>query len=451
MRFAVWVEGMSVLEIDLTRFGDPNPDGICGLEMSVGDALLTRLVRAGAGAEDTKIRVPAAPLAFWFAENWWRLRWEPRASVQTDSWSMAHEMSAIGHGHAWPRVTIWGDRDRVMLVARAEAPGIAGPVRFLTNAVVFTPGPDFERAVDRFLDQAAKIVSGADREGLKTLVNVLERERRDADSSQWRRLEAVSGYDPDEAPETLISSLCELESRYRAEDVEEAVAAAPGPDTARMLEAMLDAANHAAAVDFDGLVNISRALGKHSDRLQPWAFAEQVASELRHLLGLGVRPLLNPALGELAGVSPRLLGNHASTAPRPYAMRLSRVKSRSTVLLTARWAHDRRFQLARAIGDAIWSENSELGPISGLSSSRQKFQRAFAAALLCPEEGLRQFLGSEYPEDSDIAAAARHFHVNEKTVRTVLVNKHLMERQRLGQPLSDPLDPSRLDEVADAA
>ena len=442
---------MSVLEIDLTRFGDPNPDGICGLEMRVGDAVLTRVVRSGSGAEDKRIRIPAAPLAFWFAANWWRLRWEPRTSAPSDSWRMAHEMSAIGHGHAWPRVTIWGDRDRVMLIARAEPPGIAGPVRFLTNAVVFTPGPDFEATVDRFLDEAVGIVPAADRDELKELVNMLNGERRDADSSRWRRLEAVSGYDPDDAPEALIASLCELETRYRSEDVEEAVAAAPGSNAADTLEAILEAAKHAAPVDFGGSVHAMRLMSKPVDRLQPWALAEHVAGELRRDLRLGTRPLLNRALGELAGIPARLLGNHTATPPHPYALRLTRSASRSTVLLTARWAHDRRFQLARAIGDAIWSNNSELGPISGLSSSRQKFQRAFAAALLCPEEGLREYLGSEDPEDTDIAAAARHFHVNEKTVRTVLVNKHLMERQRLGQPLSDPLDPSRLDEVADAA
>lgn len=441
---------MNVLEIDLTRFGYPNPDGICGLDMRVGDALLTRLVRSGSGAEDTRIRVPAAPLAFWFAENWWRLRWEPRTSIPSDSWRMAHEMSAIGYGHAWPRVTIWGDRDRVMLIARAEPPGIAGPVRFLTNAVVFTPGPDFEATLDRFFDEAIGIVPSADHDELGALVEQLGRERGDPELSRWRRLEAVSGYDPDDAPEALISSLCELETRYRSEDVEEAVAAAPGPNAAHTIEVTLEAAKNAAPVKFEKSLNATRVVSQLGGRLQPWALAERSAHALRRDLDWGVRPLLNRALGDLAGVSTGLLSNHAAT-PLPYALRLSRPASRSTVLLTARWAHDRRFQLARAIGDAIWSENSELGPISALSSSRQKFQRAFAAALLCPEEGLRDYLGPAEPEDDDIAAAARHFHVNEKTVRTVLVNKHLMERQRLGQPLSDPLDPSRLDEVADAA
>jgi hypothetical protein len=56
------------------------------------------------------------------------------------------------------------------------------------------------------------------------------------------------------------------------------------------------------------------------------------------------------------------------------------------------------------------------------------------------------------PDTTPLAVdAARHFHIGDNTVRTVSVNKHPMERQRLGQPLGDPLDVSRLHEVADAA
>lgn len=313
---------MSVFEITLTRFDEPNPDSICGLEMRVGDALLTRLIRSGSGVEDTELRVPAAPLAFWFAENWWRLRWEPRTSMPSDSWRMAHEMSAIGNGHAWPRVTIWGDRDRVMLVARAEPPGIAGPVRFLTNAVLFTRGQQFEATLDRVFEQAVGIVSAADRHELKALLDALGRERRDIELSRWRRLEAVSGHDPDEAPEVLISNLRELETRYRSEDVEEAVAAAPGLGAAQTLKDTVEAAENAMPVNFDRSLHATRFIGQHVDRLQPWVLAESVASKLRRDLGLGARPMPNLALGQLAGVPARLLSNHTGAPPASLRLKI---------------------------------------------------------------------------------------------------------------------------------
>ena len=141
---------MTHFQIALEELPPPNPDGIAGLLMRVGDTVLTSVVRSGS-AKDASLRIPAGPLAFWVAENWWRLRWEPKATPPLDAWRMSHEMPAIGHGHAWPRVTIWGDRDRVMLVSRADPPGLVGPVRFTTNAVTFVPAAEFETALDEYL------------------------------------------------------------------------------------------------------------------------------------------------------------------------------------------------------------------------------------------------------------------------------------------------------------
>ena len=34
------------------------------------------------------------------------------------------------------------------------------------------------------------------------------------------------------------------------------------------------------------------------------------------------------------------------------------------------------------------------------------------------------------PTEDDIAAAARHFHVSERVIQTVLVNKHKIDREQ---------------------
>ncbi|MBZ9939466.1 hypothetical protein LB518_24490 [Mesorhizobium sp. BR1-1-16] len=440
---------MSNIHFSLVAAPSPNPDGISELEMAVGGALLTRLIRTEAQGTVTSVRVPAAALGFWIADHWWRLRWEPRSGCPSESWRMAHEMNAIGNGHAWPPVTIWGDRDRVMFMSRADPPGVAGPVRFLTNAVTFVPSSGFEAAMDGLLDDALSAAPATDRVSLVALVNALREERSSPDYSIWRRIEAVSGYDTDEAPEALITRLITLEETYDAADVEEAVVAAQGSDAATTLTAAIEQAARGAEVDFALAVRMAKSSRETEDRMEPWVAAEVAAETLRREIGLPTQPLLNKGLADLGEISAYHLRSHQPAA-FPFALRLIH-RNLQTVLLSAHWSHDRRFQLARAIGDAIWTGNSSLGAISNVATSRQKFQRAFAAALLCPEEGLLQFFDTADPADSDIAAAARHFHVNEKTVRTVLVNKHLMERRRLGQPLSDPLDASRLEELADAA
>ena len=61
------------------------------------------------------------------------------------------------------------------------------------------------------------------------------------------------------------------------------------------------------------------------------------------------------------------------------------------------------------------------------------------------------FLGIDNPSDEDISAAARYFHVSERVVRSVLVNKRLMERERLHIPFDDLRANEPVEELADAA
>lgn len=442
---------MNDVSFALSAIQPPDLDGSAELEIRVGQTVLTRLLRSHGRVADCSLRCPSAPLAFWFADNWWRHRWESRPIKPSADWRMAHEMMAIGHGNAWPNVTLWGDRERVMLVSKADAPGVVGPVRFLNSAITYAPAAEFETAIDTMLDRACHIVPNAQRESLVALLGVLRDERADPGVSGWRRLEAVNGYLPDQAPESLIEDLLALEDRFSVADVEEAAAAAAGEASAERLNAALMAAERGAKVEFSEALEMTRSRVPATERLEPWIMAEASAQMLRDASGHGVAPLRQKVLSELLGMSSRHMASQTVSEAAPYALRLAEPGKPQVVLLTAKWAHDRRFQAARMLGDAIWSGCSALGVVSTLGSVRQKFQRAFAAALLCPAEGLLEFFGSAAPSDEDIGGAARHFHVSEKTVRSVLVNKDMIERHRLGSPLVDPQGSLSLDALTEAA
>jgi hypothetical protein len=114
-----------------------------------------------------------------------------------------------------------------------------------------------------------------------------------------------------------------------------------------------------------------------------------------------------------------------------YGLRLNTgVRRGEIVALVSRWSADRRFEFTRALGDAIWSEGERLGPLTRAKSERQKFQRAFAQSLLCPYEALVAYIGDDV-SDGAIAAAAKHFLVSERLIRSVLVNKRVLNRERL--------------------
>jgi hypothetical protein len=426
------------------------------LSIRAGNVALTRLRRATDADESDYLEVPAASLAFWLLDHWWRLRWEsiPPGGINP-TWRIAHELASIGGGFAWPRITIWGEGPRVGLISRSDPQGVMGPVRFLTDALVFVEATTFETAIDRFVEMAGEQASAAERDALTQIMAAVQSERADPEIAAWRRLEAMAGFDPDAAPSSLMDALGLMEADYPSSDVEEVVSAAPGAEAAATFRRIIDETPASAYADvaFDPAVRIGvRELGDRTS--EPWQLAENAAAMIRNDAGVGSKPLRNRWLGELTGVMDKVFrtrepaGNH----DLPYGLRLAHSSGgQAQVLLRSKWSRDRRFELARGLGDAIWTSSSPLGPTSRSGNTRQKFQRAFAASLLCPADALVGFLGTDRPSDTDISAAASHFHVSERAVRSVLVNKHVLARHRLALPVSDLRDDRPIEELAEAA
>ena len=71
--------------------------------------------------------------------------------------------------------------------------------------------------------------------------------------------------------------------------------------------------------------------------------------------------------------------------------------------------------------------------MSAAKSERQKFQRAFAQAFLCPFADLLAYINTEEPTEEDIHAAARHFHVSERLIQATLYNNHLIDQAAFEQ------------------
>jgi Zn-dependent peptidase ImmA (M78 family) len=83
----------------------------------------------------------------------------------------------------------------------------------------------------------------------------------------------------------------------------------------------------------------------------------------------------------------------------------------------------------------VWSGPDTFGIVSHAKTDRQKFQRAFAQSLLCPFEDLRYRVDLSGPQDDQIEAAARYYHVHRNVVRTLLVNKGFLPRETLAEQL----------------
>ena len=99
------------------------------ISMRLGDACLTRLVRHGNDVPDDWPEAPPVALAFWFVDNWWRIRWGANAPRGPAEWRLAHHLSSVGVGYHWPNVSIWGEGSRVGVAAHADANNLKPSLR----------------------------------------------------------------------------------------------------------------------------------------------------------------------------------------------------------------------------------------------------------------------------------------------------------------------------------
>lgn len=410
------------------------------LRIGVGNTILTRLLRDQGSQPDDALLATPVPLAFWLCDNWWRLRWETiPPGGRSATWRLAHELTAVGGGFAWPRLSIWGDVDRIGVLSQADPPGVVGPVRFLADALMYVDGSGFEQSIDGFLDQVLNNPWGenGDLVALSALVEALRSERSDPDVAQWRRIEARLGCAPDQAADALIEAIGELVLSYGLAAVEEAISAKPGADTAAVLEQeVLAARSTGQCCDFSALLTELPPV-EHRSSEPPWVPAERNAQQIRSLVGIPRGPIKNATLAELLGVPSSALRKTADGRLLDYGLRVGEqgTHARQWVALRSKWPEARRFELCRALGDAVWARDDVLGPITDTSTSRQKFQRAFAQSLLCPFDDLHAYLETDSPNDDDIAAAGRHFQVAPRMVETVLVNKGVVDRGRFADRL----------------
>jgi hypothetical protein len=424
-----------------------NPEQLQPLALRADGIVFTRLLRPNQNEPEDFLNAPPAQLAFWLIDNWWRLRFEciPSDGMSAD-WRLAHETASIGGGYVWPRLAIWGEGERIGLASKSDPSGVVGPVRYLTDALVFIPARAFDEEVDRFLRDLVDTYAGScsDSSALSGQLEALLAERSDEAVSAWRRMEARLGFDPDDAPDSVIEDLATLESVYGIAGVEEAAMASPGTEAAAILRAEISIARDSRVVcTFDNAVAACGVVDTQSTEL-PWVTAEKAATTLRAAFGSS-GPLRNRALADILGTQlGAFKASGASSKTLPYGLRLEAEPRRDFVAVRSRWSHDRRFEMARALGDAVWAKGDRLGPLALSKTARQKFQRAFAQGLLCPYDDLRAYIGTEDPTDEDLSAAARHFHVSERVVRTALVNKHVIERSRI-------LEPARFEELVEAA
>ncbi|MFN3075728.1 MAG: ImmA/IrrE family metallo-endopeptidase [Alphaproteobacteria bacterium] len=421
--------------------GAPEERATFGLfSIRAGEAVLTEGYDTFVSARREGPLVSAYHAAEWFAWNWWRLRWEPRS--QAPDWWRAHKMTAIGEGYAWPVITIFSDGIMTALLSDASARPDAKPFRYYGAHACVVPSTAFEGALDTFIAQVQERLrnQGVRETNLDRLWRDLMTERRDPSLALRRKFEALLGVEPDEGDPEVLAQM-ERDAEALGQDAIEEIAAGHhghhGDHGDKKVTTAVEMREIAQTKGVDGLAGSAVRLGGDV-RPSPlanepaWQLGKRFAEALREQEHLAGEPVSDARLSEMADVPIALLGRDGSRAHLSFV--LEEKAGACRVVLRSRWDTGRRFDLARLLGDRLMNaaHNEHLYPATRAYTYRQKAQRAFAAEFLAPFSKVDAMLEDDYSDENRQEEVAEHFQVSPKTIHTLLVNHHRLERDGLG-------------------
>ncbi|WP_165361175.1 ImmA/IrrE family metallo-endopeptidase [Lichenibacterium ramalinae] len=357
--------------------------------------------------------VPAYHAAQWFAWNWWRLRWEPRRGGE--AWAFAHRMATIGEGYLWPQIEISTDGLRTVLQCRASRAD-AEPFRYTASRAVIVPAHDVERALDAFIPEVIARLRRASvgETNLDRLWRDVVRERGDPELHERRKLEALLGAEPDEADEELLATL-EGDLSTLGRPIVEEIAA--GGTVASLTDMESQARAIGSPLHRHDMIRIGADALRPQPGLAAWKVGRDVARKVRDVAGCDRAPVADRHLAAFAGADDRVLSTKQGTPPFSFSLR--ETEATETVVLRSPIRVNRRFNLARILGDRLMFGDGKLSPATHAYTYRQRAQRAFAAELLCPSVVIDAETATDDSTDRQ-SEVAEHFGVSDYVVRMVV-------------------------------
>jgi len=376
--------------------------------------------------------VSTYPLAMWLASSWWRLNWEPLPShgVRPSlDWRMAHEVGAANHGFVWPKIVFASDSEAIQIWAVASNANSQQSIRYLNglDLPASIPLADFQRGVEDFITAVLNRLNAMNCQDtdLLHLWQLIQEDRADPQSTTYRRLEAEMGYDPDECSEELMDKALALGQEIGAAALSELAPVYGKPATQAPLSAIKEIA------DSPGLIGKPTApltaKGGTSPQGAPWQRAVAAADTMRQALGNQHNVINNTELYELLGLTASEVEQWSPAKHNETSIAVPGPKGQYKFMPRKKHPIAKRFELARFLGDYLLTGQTHAQWLAStdLATSRQKYQRAFAAEFLCPINALQEFLQNDYSE-SAIDDAAQYYQVSQQAVNSLLANNGLI-------------------------
>ena len=339
-------------------------------------------------------------------------------------------MLNVGGGYVWPDITIFTDGNDIFLSSKRSTNPDCLLFRYLGHFGAERISTDtFETAIDTFINGILlKLESdGVKDTNLHKIWDDLSAERADAETSRFRKLEAQLSCDPDDVEEKLIHDRLKEANRIGESALAELAsdASIEGDPLGRMLRLKdIREIAHRAGFEADLAHGVSlKADFPHHEDLsdkKPWEIGKQIAIQIRNQENLGESSISHKTLVEMAGTSEKAITEHKRNS-KDISFTVNKGRESNKILLKSKWVVNRRFELARLIGDRLVYGMSEmLSPATRSHTYRQKLQRAFAAELLSPFKTVDNMLDGDYSEVKQ-KEVATHFKVSPAIICNQLV------------------------------
>jgi hypothetical protein len=392
----------------------------------VGDRNLTSNENSRTHAVENGVIVSVGAVAEWLVHSWWRLRWEtsPDSSMPTTEWRVAHELASAGEGFVWPAVGFASDLVAMRVRSRLARDRKPQSVRYLDSldAPATVSFANFDSQARALIDA---VVTRLENSGcVSTLPDnwrQLQEEIADPELAHWRRIEAQLGFYADRCPENTIErahSLEDVVGERTAAEVLPAFFDVPGTERVDECESLMESDGLEATPDEVSPLAIA---GVGLD--QPWRVGVATARNLRRDRGVSKDLLPTRSLCDWLGIA---WDSYQADAPpagkRRVGLAIRQNGKGYRFHLRKKLDVGRRFELARALGDLVLSgtDADQALAWTDMATSRQQYQRAFAAELLCPIADLCDSPSSA--RSIDVEEQAYRFKVSEWVVRHQLRN-----------------------------
>lgn len=401
------------------------------LEIYVDDYNLTKNENIWSQSIHKHIVVSTYPLALWILQSWWRLLYEPlpsRRKPEVD-WRMAHELGAANQGFVWPKIIFASDSENVQIWASPSDANCQQSVRYL-NGLYFPisiPISSFQGTISDFVSTVVNRLDavGLPHSDLSELYKIIREEQQNENSLIYRKLEALMGFDPDECSPEAMNYAIRLRQDYGEETLSELApiyGKARQGEPLKPIEEFMDTTGVLGKPSFS-LASSGRQANSHS---VPWKLAVKDAHQIRNEIGNLDRPIDTDTLFELLGVALCDVNKWNPITRSSVSVGIPAGKQNIKFVPRKRHPISKRFELSRYIGDFMYAGTDRWLINTDLSTSRQKYQRAFAAEFLCPINGLVDFLQEDFSDEA-IDDASDSFNVSQQTIMSLLANNHFIE------------------------